>query len=127
MDTKASTRCTKLKEQAKIPVHYKVYADKTVKVVIDDKEVVYTGTIHSVNCSGNALSNGRHPYQCSYCYSLVHGNNSSLLRKFNRAKSLKYLTIKVGVAHKCCSVSHVESALHVKSVKVKLGKDKAEC
>ena len=92
MDTKASTRCTKLKEQAKIPVHYKVYADKTVKVVIDDKEVVYTGTIHSVNCSGNALSNGRHPYQCSHCYSLVHGNNSSLLRKFNRAKSLKYLT-----------------------------------
>lgn len=120
----------KLKEQAKISVHYKVYADKTVKVVVDKQEVIYTGTIHSVNCSGDALSNGRHPYQCFQCYSLVHDNNSSLLRKFNRAKSLKNLqsdttrATKVGVAHKYCSVSQIESALHVKSVKAKTRKDK---
>ena len=29
----------KLKEQAKIPIHYRVYAGKTVKVVVDEKEV----------------------------------------------------------------------------------------
>ena len=122
----------KLKEQAKIPVHYRVYANKTVKVVVDEKEVAYIGTIHSVNCSGNALSNGSHPYQCSHCYSLVHGNNSSLLRKFNHAKSLKYprshsaRATKIGVVHKYCSVSQIESALHVKSVRAKMGKDKLE-
>jgi len=64
--------------------------------------------------------------------SLVHGNNSSLLRKYNCTKTLKHprsdstRATKVGVTHKFCSVDHVKNALHVKIVKAKVQKDKAE-
>ena len=103
-----------------------------MRVVVDGTEVIYTGTIHSLHCSGNTLSSGKHPYQCVHCYGLVHGNNSSLLRKYNHSKTLKHprsdstRATKVGVTHNFCSPDHIESALHVKTVKMKAQKDKAE-
>lgn len=57
----------KLKECVQTPVHYRAYPDKIVKVGEDEKDVVYTGTIHSIRCSDSALPHGNHPYQCSFC------------------------------------------------------------
>ena len=121
----------KLNEHALIPFHYRVYPNKTVKVTEAEREVTYVGTIHSINCSNTALTHGKHPYQCSFCFSLLN-KNSSLVRKFNRSKTLKHprsdssRATKIGVTHKYCSLDSIESALQVKSMQTKMEKQKSE-
>ncbi|XP_065913780.1 uncharacterized protein [Dysidea avara] len=50
---------------------YKVFPNKTVSVLEKGVEVQYTGAVHSNICTGRALGNGEHPYQCDPCYSLI--------------------------------------------------------
>ena len=121
----------RFKDIANEPIYYKIFSSK--KVVIENgNDIVYTGTIHSVACTGKALSNGDHPFQCDPCHSLVHGQSSSLLRKYNRSKTLKYpctdqhRATKAGVTHKFCSVSDLENALRLKTVKAKTEKEKLD-
>ena len=61
----------RLLEFASKPYHYRVEPDKIVKVSEDGKIVQYKGTIHSISCSGTAVSFGKHPFQCAECYSLL--------------------------------------------------------
>ena len=82
--------CQKLKDMANVPIYYKVFPSKNVAVVENGNDIVYTGTIHSVACTGKAFSSGSHPFQCDSCFDLVHGKSSSLLRKYNCSETLKY-------------------------------------
>ena len=120
----------KLKEISDNPSFYKAFPSKKVTVVEDGSNVVYTGTIHAVACTGKAVSGGSHPYQCNACFQLVHGKSSQLLRKYNRSKKLKnprndaYRAARSGVTHKFCSPGDIENALKFKTVKAKIEKEK---
>ena len=59
--------CQKLKDMANEPIYYKVFPSKNVAVVENGNDIVYTGTIHSVACTGKAFSSGSHPFQCDSC------------------------------------------------------------
>lgn len=113
----------KLLKVAEKPFHYIVLPDKDVTLVLNEEERQYKGTIISTSCSGMALSFGKHPYQCTQCYSLEHGKSSPLLRKFNRSKHLKHprseisRATKVGVTHKFCSQSTIQNAAHIQQKK----------
>ena len=45
----------RLKDMSSDPVFYKVFPSKKVSVVQNGNTLVYTGTIHAVGCTGNAL------------------------------------------------------------------------
>ena len=118
----------KLPEYADQPFHYRVCPDKQVVVVENNKPLVLMGTIHSNKCIGKAFTTGYHPYKC------VHGSKSSpLLRKYNRAKSIKNprcdhlraTNCKKGVAHKFCSVEDIEAALSHQSQSAKIHRERA--
>ena len=97
------------------PFHYTVCPDKQVKMLEQGKLVMHTGTIYSTKCAGIACTNGDHPYMCAHCFELTHGK-SSLLKKFNRSKTLKnprcndLRATKRGVVHKFCSASQITNA-----------------
>ena len=113
----------KLLQFADKPFHYDVLPEKDVTVIINKKEQQYRGTIISTSCTGTALSLGKHPYQCTKCYSLEHGKSSPLLRKFNRSKHLKHprsessRATKVGLTHKFCTESDIKNALLIQQKK----------
>ena len=108
------TDIQKLKEISDNPSFYKAFPSKKVTVVEDGSNVVYTGTIHAVACTGKAFCGGSHPYQCNACFQLVHGKSSQLLRKYNRSKKLKnprndsYRAARPGVTYKFCSPGDIE-------------------
>ena len=99
--------------------YYNVLADE--KVVVDG--VQYEGTIRAAqfgplgSCSGQAFTQGPHPYICRACASLETAKTSTLKRKLLRAKNLKnprsnkLRATKSGVVHKYCSRDDLQSAV----------------
>ena len=55
-----SSAAEKLCKLAEKPFHYRVLPVKFVKVVLNDREQLYEGTIISTSCSGMALLGGSH-------------------------------------------------------------------
>ena len=100
----------KLQQYADKLFHYTVRPDKQVKVLVQGKWVLHTGTIYSTKCASIVRTKGDHPYMRTYCFELTHGKSSPLLKKFNRSKNLRcndLRAIKRGVVYKFCSVSHI--------------------
>ena len=109
----------KLQSLADTPCYYRMCTDEQVNV----GACKYVGTIRALHlapeggCKGIASTVGDHPYTCTACEALQHGENSPLLHKLQRAPKLKHPRTGKnracfrGVVHKHVSNDDIQAAL----------------